>query len=137
MDRARPDSLFDPFPDPLLTPQDIVRLQLDAFQNNDLMPDNEGIRIAFRFASPKTREAFRSVDDFVRVVKSPLYAPLIGFEKAELGATRPLYSAEQAWQQVWVYRGGRSRGVFRWILSRQSDGAYADCWMTDAVIRVM
>ena len=137
MDRARPNSVFDPYPDPLYLAQDVVGLQLDALQNNDLVPGDGGIRIAYRFASPKNREAFGTIDDFIQVVKSPLYAPLIGFEKAELGAVRATFSGEQVWQQAWVYRGGRARGVFRWILSRQAEGEYSGCWMVDAVIRTM
>jgi hypothetical protein len=70
-------------------------------------------------------------------VKHKLYKPLIGFEKAELGALRAPLNGEHASQQVWVYKGGRSRGVFRWVLSRQPDGEYAGCWMVDAVIRMM
>ena len=38
MDSALPDSLFDPHPDPTLLPHDVVRLQLDALQNNELTP---------------------------------------------------------------------------------------------------
>jgi hypothetical protein len=137
MDSARPDALFDPYPDPSLLAQDVVRLQLDALQNNDLMPDNDGIRIAYRFASPKNREALGTIDDFIAIVKNALYEPLIGFEKAELGTVRSSFSGDQATQQVWLYRGGRSRGVFRWVLSRQGDGEHAGCWLVDAVIRVM
>jgi hypothetical protein len=137
MDSARPDTLFDPFPDPSLQAQDVVRLQLDALQNNDLMPDNGGIRIAYRFASPKNREALGTLDDFIGIVRHALYAPLIGFEKAELGSVRMSFNGEHATQQVWLYRAGRSCGVFRWVLSRQAEGEAAGCWLVDAVIRVM
>lgn len=137
MDRAHPDTLFDPYPSPLLPAQEVVRLQLDALQNNDLMPADAGIRIAYRFASPKNREAIGTIEDFIHIVRNPLYAPLIGFEKAELGAMHPMISGESAWQQAWIYRGGRARGVFRWILSREAGGECAGCWLVDAVIRTM
>ncbi len=137
MDSARPSSVFDPYPDPALLAQDVVWIQLDALQNSDLTPTGTGLRIAYRFASPKNRETIGSVDEFIRVVKNPLYAPLIGFERAELGAMRPAFTADQAWQQVWLYRGGRPRGVFRWVLSRQQSGEFAGCWMVDAVVRTM
>jgi hypothetical protein len=138
MDSALPDSLFDPHPDPTLQPHDVVRLQLDALQNNDLTPDDGGIRIAYRFASPKNREALGTLDDFIQIVKNTLYAPLIGFERAELGALQTTPNGEQASLQAWVYRDGRAVGAFRWILSRQpDDGEHAGCWLVDAVIRTM
>lgn len=137
MDSALSGSAFDPYPDPILQAQEVVRLQLDALQNNDLMPDNAGIRIAYRFASPKNREALGSLSSFIRVVKNPLYAPLIGFERAELGALRETFHNDHAWQQAWVYHGGRTRGVFRWVLARQTSGRYAGCWLVDAVVRTM
>lgn len=138
MDSALPDSLFDPHPDPTLQPHDVVRLQLDALQNNDLTPGDSGIRIAYRFASPKNREALGTLDDFIQIVKNALYAPLVGFERAELGTVQATPNGEQATLQAWVYRDGRAVGAFRWILSRQPDDSdHAGCWLVDAVIRTM
>lgn len=136
MDSALPDSLFDPHPDPTLQPHDVVRLQLDALQNNDLTPGDRGIRIAYRFVSPEKQDAFRTLNGFIHVIKRP-YAPLIGFEGAKLGTLRTL-PGEQATLQAWVYRDGRAVGAFRWILSRQpAENDHAGCWLVDFIIRVM
>ena len=50
-----PQHDFNPVPTPTLTPTEVVCLQLDALQNNDLMPADEGIRMAYRFASPAVK----------------------------------------------------------------------------------
>lgn len=136
MDSALPDSLFDPHPDPTLQPHDVVRLQLDALQNNDLTPDNGGIRIAYRFTSPDKQDDFRTINDFIRVIKGP-YAPLIGFECAELGALNN-FRAGHATLQAWVYRDGRAICAFLWFLSRQpAENDHAGCWLVDFIARVL
>jgi len=45
----------DPKPSPNFSPQDVVKIQLDALQNNDLLPKDFGIQVAYRFASPENR----------------------------------------------------------------------------------
>lgn len=121
-------------PDPKHTPEDIVKFQLDALQNNDLTPENTGIQITYAFASPTNRRAIGSLDDFILLVKNPLYRPLIGFEHAELDPIR--YAGNLAHQHVHVHH--RSGEIFSYVftLSRQRDGEYRGCWMTDGVLRV-
>lgn len=136
VDRRTPDEPFDPFPSPSLTPADVVRLQLDALQNNDLMPEDDGIRLAYRFASPGNKAAIGSHRDLSRLIKaSPLYSPIIGFERAELGTLAYSVFGDQVRQRVWLHRRGRGTAVFCYILSKQTDEPYNGCWMVDAVIR--
>ncbi|MEL6271840.1 MAG: DUF4864 domain-containing protein [Chloroflexota bacterium] len=123
-----------PHPSPSLSAEDVVRLQLDALQNNDLSKNNTGIRIAFRFASPANRKATGPVDRFISLVKNPLYGPLIGFEQATLENIR--FVGNMAQQRVVVHRRNGDRATFIFTLSRQRDGAEKDCWMTDGVLRV-
>ena len=42
-------------PNPELTPDQVVKMQLEGQQNNDLSWDNTGSRICFNFASPATK----------------------------------------------------------------------------------
>ena len=109
-------------------------MQLDALQNNDLSPGNEGIRRAWNFASPANRTAIGPVERFIALVKNPLYTHLIGFESAELG--QMVIQDDRAQQVVRLhYRKGKTF-LFVFMLSRQSETPYAGCWMTDAVIPV-
>lgn len=137
MDSIRFSFEFNPYPDPLFSAADVVQLQLDAFQNNDLLAGNLGLSIAYRFASPKNRARVSSVRNYIRTVKTPLYSPLIGFEVAQLGTLHEMDGGSRAWMHVRVFHGGRTRGSFRWVLSRQTQGRYAACWLVDAVIRTL
>lgn len=130
-----PEPLYDAYPDPGLLAADVVSLQLDALQNNDLMPDDAGIRIAYRFASPNNRAATGDLERFIALVKNPLYAPLIGFDRAELGQAHIALGLDEAWQQVWIVRRVDGAAGFRWVLSRPQRGDFAGCWLVDAVVR--
>ena len=124
----------EPFPNPQLSAEDVVKIQLDALQNNDLSPNNDGIRIAYKFASPANKSATKNLYNFIRMVKTPLYRPMIGFERAELEHIR--FAGNLAQQRVQLYhRNGKSM-IFVFTLSRQRDGQHKGCWMTDGVLRV-
>jgi hypothetical protein len=122
-----------PEPSPLLPPRDVVKFQLDALQNNDLMYDNEGIMIAFRYASPHNRKALGSLNEFIKLLKQQSYRAMIGFERAEL---EPLHmQIGGACQHVHLIR---REGIFSYLflLSRQQEEPFSGCWMTDAVLPV-
>ncbi|NOG51115.1 MAG: DUF4864 domain-containing protein [Chloroflexi bacterium] len=104
-------------------------------KNNDLMPDDAGIRIAYRFASPNNRAATGDLERFIALLKNPLYAPLIGFDRAELGQAHIALGLDEAWQQVWIVRRIDGTAGFRWVLSRPQRGDFAGCWLVDAVVR--
>lgn len=123
--------LFEPNPD--LSPDDVVKIQLDALQNNDLTPDNEGIRLAFRFASPQNQEVTGPLERFIHIIKGSDYAPMVGFERAEVGVM--LVLGDYAQQRVRVINRRRGSATYIFTLSRQHEPPYTDCWMIDAVLR--
>jgi hypothetical protein len=120
-----------PQPSPQHSPLDVVKIQLDALQNNDLMPNNEGIRFAFSYASPMNRQALGSLDDYIKLLKETVYRRMIGFERAEL----ELIQVEDgmARQDVHLLKKG---GCFSYLflLSKQHSEPYLGYWMTDAVL---
>lgn len=120
-----------PQPNPLLSPVDVVKIQLDALQNNDLMPNNEGIRFAFNYASPMNRQALGSLDDFIKLLRETVYRRMIGFERAELDLMQ--IEGEMARQDVHLLQ---KRGCFSYLflLSKQQSEPYTGYWMTDAVL---
>ena len=124
----------DPYPNPTLSAEEVVKIQLDALQNNDIMPDNRGIRIAFRFASPANKNATGPLERFIALVKNPLYKSLIGFEHATLEDMR--FAGNLAQQRVVLHMRGGKDAAFVFTLSRQREGDEKGCWMTDGVLRV-
>lgn len=123
--------IFEPSPD--LSPDDVVKIQLDALQNNDLMRDNEGIRLAFRFASPQNQQVTGPIERFIDIIKGGDYAPMVGFERAEVGVM--LVLGDYAQQRVRVINRRRGNATYIFTLSRQHEPPYSGCWMTDAVLR--
>lgn len=120
-----------PQPNPLLSPDDVVKIQLDALQNNDLMPNNEGIRFAFAYASPMNRQALGSLDDFIKLIKETVYRRMIGFERAELELMQ--IEGEMARQDVHLLKKNACFS-YLFLLSRQHRDPFYGYWMTDAVL---
>ena len=123
----------DPDPSPDLTPEEVVRLQLEALQTNDDPYDDAGIATVFRFASPGNRAATGPLDRFTRMVHGPTYRDMLGFETALYGAMR--IESDRAVQSVTLVHAGGRRVSYVFGLSRQTGGPCDGCWMTDAVVR--
>lgn len=117
-----------------LSPEEVVKAQLDLLQNDDLLPFNAGLRAAYAFASPASRAAAGPFERFVLLLATPEYAPLIGFTQARLDPM--IASRRKAYQRVRVLQHDGEWADYLFILSRQPEPPYAGCWMTDSVIRV-
>jgi tetratricopeptide (TPR) repeat protein len=118
-------------PDPSLSPKDVVRIQLEALRNND--DTDNGIRIAFGFASPGNKAVMGPLDRFTTLLKGPLYNEMLNYSSQEFGPM--IVHGDSAQQQVTLVV---SKGVpvrFRFFLSRQRAGRLEGCWLTDGVLR--
>lgn len=119
-------------PNPDLTPQDVIRIQVEALQNND--SEDTGIEITFRFASPANRQYTGPLNRFKRMVKSPAYSPMLNHKLAEYGPLE--ISEETATQRVTIIDPNGRATVYLFSLSKQSDSSCEGCWMTDSVMVV-
>lgn len=119
-------------PSPALSPAEVVAIQLHALQANDERSD-AGIATVFQFASPANRSITGPLDRFVELVKTPEYSPMLNHRRAEPG---PLVtSGDLAEQRVVITTAAGERVSYVFVLARQRSGAYADCWMTEGVLR--
>jgi hypothetical protein len=121
-----------PRPCPDFAPEEVVKIQLDALQNNDILGGDEGVRAAFHFASPANRLFTGPVERFIEMIKSPLYSRLIGFSYAEMDLM--VISGSLAQQRVRVMRPGGVSNMYLFTLTRQNEAPYMGCWMTDSVL---
>jgi hypothetical protein len=121
-------------PDPRLSPKEVVEFQLSALQHNDDPTANAGIEKAFRFASPANRLAVGPLDHFISIVHSASYNALINAQ-SDLVLQVDVQDSE-ARVSVRVVSSSGSQVFYLFLLSKQQDGAYANCWMTDGVIKV-
>lgn len=121
-------------PDAKLTPEQVIKIQLDALRRNDEPTADSGIRTAFHFASPANREATGPIERFIPLVKNPLYLPLLDHRRADFGTLR--VEGDTAQQRVTVTDKDGRTATYVFTLSKQSTAPYKDCWMTDGVGRV-
>lgn len=121
-------------PAPGLTPRQVVEAQLDALQHNDVPAADDGVRTAFRFASPRNQEMTGPIDRFIRMLSAPAYAPLLNHRVHDLSDTTQVSDMARIKVTLVDSRGGQAAYV--WILSRQSTPPCEGCWLTDTVLRV-
>ena len=116
-------------PTPELEPADVVRIQVEALRNNS--PQDEGIELTYRFASPANKEVTGPLVRFTAMVHASPYDRLLNHQRASY---QPLAIAgDTAYQLVSITDALGEEITYRWVLVRVSEGPYKDCWMTDAV----
>lgn len=123
-----------PTPSPDLSPEQVVKIQLQAMQHNDDPTPDAGIATTFRFASPGNQKQTGPLDKFIRMVKSPAYGPLIDHQSAEFG--KPHVDDAHAQLLVKITDKDGHPALFLFVLSKQTDGQLKDCWLTDGVMRI-
>jgi hypothetical protein len=121
-------------PSPELTPRQVVEAQLAALRVNDQPAPDDGIRTAFRFASPENKRSTGPIEHFIQMVKNPLYAPLLNHRTAHLSETTQ--KGDLARIKVSIIGADGKEAAFVWILSRVRSKECEGCWMTATVMRV-
>ena len=118
------------YPEPELKPNDVVRLQLLAMQQND--DSDFGIEVTFRFASPSNKIQTGPLKRFIRLVRNPSYLPLLNHTNAIF--LELTVEEDFAVQDVIITTSKGKRIGYRFRLSIQKGPLYPGCWMTDSVV---
>ncbi|MBD1210638.1 MAG: DUF4864 domain-containing protein [Ignavibacteria bacterium] len=119
-----------PQPKPEFSPDDVIRIQLDALRDNDAGND-DGIATAFNFASPGNKVYTGPLSRFKQIVRNPVYAVMLNHRSADYESV--LISGTVAQQRVMITGENSQTVIYTFTLSRQRDPRYRDCWMTDGV----
>ncbi len=123
-----------PKPSPDLAVQEVVRIQVEALQNNDTPQPDSGIRTAFIFASPENKRATGPIERFIPLVKNPQYRDLLNTRRITIN--EPVIEGDQAAVEVALITENGTTARYLFLLSRQQDFPFEDCWMTDGVVRL-
>ena len=118
------------YPKPELKPNDVVRLQLLAMQQND--DSDFGIEVTFRFASPSNKVQTGPLKRFISLVRNPSYLPLLNHTNATF--LELTVEEDFAVQDVIITTSKGKRIGYRFRLSIQKGTLYPGCWMTDSVV---
>ena len=73
------------------------------------------------------------LDRFGDLVREEVYRPLLNHSSAARGTMK--VTGDRAQQRVIVTSAAGQRVVYTFTLSRQADGPFKGCWMTDGVTR--
>lgn len=126
-------TLLDAQPHKTLSPPDVIRLQLTALAHNQMLGKDQGIDVAWRFASPSNRAATGPYNRFREMVRGG-YPAMLDHRKSALGELE--LTAIEARQLVVLEAADGSVHAYLWVLGLQDSGPYRGCWMTDAVIEL-
>ena len=130
-------SLFQsgtPQPRPDLAPEEVIRIVVTALQHHDSPSPNAGIFTVYQFASPSNRAITGPYGHFLRLVKSPDFAPMLRDQPAEFSALDR--RGDEARQILTVHQDAGSVTQFQIVVSREREGPFRDCWMVRAVARL-
>lgn len=120
---------FDVSPHHSLSPEQVVRCQMEALSNND--DGDSGIAIAFRFASPSNKEMTGPLPRFIQMIKRSPYSVMLDSQLIEYGDVQ--IDGGRAQLPVSVLTSDYVAVAFRFYLSRQTHPDCDGCWMTDGV----
>jgi hypothetical protein len=120
-------------PDKSLTPDQVVRIQMEALQHNDVPKPDNGIAVTFAFASPQNTRVTGPLAHFTEIVKAPAYLPMLNCKKVTYD--KIVIEGDTAQQRVRVIGADGTRIHYIFMLSRQKDGPFAGCWMNDGCVR--
>jgi len=115
-------------PRPSLSPADVVRVQVEALGANG--DRDKGIATAFRFASPANKQQTGPLSRFTEMIKRDPYRLLLDYDRV---LYEPIEVVESVARQRVTLFGPRESLTFVFLLSKQPNGPWKDCWMTDAV----
>ena len=125
------DSIVTRPPSPKLGPLDVVETQLAALR--EMRSDATAVRYCFAHASPQNRQKMGPLERFAGMVLTPGYRPLVLQEDVLVGSCT--YQGSLATVLVTILDDQRNPAVYRFYLSKQKDGEFKGCWMTDGVHR--
>ena len=119
-------------PRPEITPEQVVQFQVTALQHNDDPQTDAGIERAFRFASPSNKTATGPLEKFAQIVKSPAYSPMLHNVSSTIVGSD--VDGDKAKVAVKVFDATGRQVTYIFVLCKQSEGEFSNCWMTDAVM---
>ena len=115
----------------------VVQLQMEALRRNTTLGDQQGIEVAFRFASPTNRRATGPLLRFMRMLNGPTYSPMLDTKTYEVGDARVTENGLEATVPVVVTAMNDKRVGYLFQLSKDTGVvSKCQCWLTDSVARI-
>jgi hypothetical protein len=124
--------LADLTPRPEMTPEQVVQFQVTALQRNDDPQPDAGIERAYRFASPSNKTATGPLEKFAQILKGPVYSPMLNNVSSSIVGSD--MKGDKAKVAVKIFASTGRPVTYVFVLTKQSEGEFSNCWMTDGVL---
>ncbi len=118
-------------PDPALTPEEVVSIQLGALQNNDDPEPDAGIAQTFALAHPSNQAVTGPLERFGKMIRLPAYAPLIGHRTHTI--ERLTADDQRVRMRVVIELQNGKTLQYLWEVRRVLDGPNSGAWLTTVV----
>jgi len=118
-------------PDPGLSPERVVEIQLQSLQRNDVPTPDAGIAQTWAFAHPDNRRVTGPLERFAAMIKGPYYRLLLGHREHAIRTV--VQTEDRAVFAVTVVTPDGQRAAYEWELSKVRSGPFAGSWMTVSV----
>ena len=115
-------------PDPSITPEQVVRIQLRGLSDEDAAA---GIMQCMHFASPDNRAVTGPLQRFAEMVRNQKFQALSNPDRFLVGSAEMVQGNARV---LVTLMDDRQLHSYVWVLSKQDAAPYENCWMTDAVI---
>jgi hypothetical protein len=116
-------------PSPAMSVKEVVRTQLLLLRHNRGF--DEGIWGAYKFTSSYYDKEPEGYKDFVALMHSDQYSPLLNFR--DMYAEDTDYYQDKAFQMVWLETGKRTGAAFLFELSRYGGAPAKNCWLVTRI----
>ncbi len=118
-------------PDPALSAEDVVSIQLQALKNNDEPRKDAGIKQTYALAHPQNKMLTGPLPKFTQMLESPLYRMMLNhrahtIEEVAQSDGRAVFGVTIVDAAGEVYK-------FRWTVQRIETGVHVGAWATTAV----
>ena len=114
-----------------LSPQEVIRIQLSALQQNSTDMPSAGIEQTWAFAHPKNRAVTGPIERFEQMLKNKNYQCLLGHKEHRIQEV--VVTPEIANYQVLIVSSDDKKFSFYWRLERVTEGPFTGSWMTTGV----
>jgi len=118
-------------PSPEYAPQQVVKIVIEALQNNAQTDNDGGIATVFRFASPGNRSQTGPLTRFTRMIKGG-FADMLEHTAAHYEPME--ITSDTAVQAVCLEQPDSTEVCYAFQLGKQLSGEFEGIWMTEAVI---
>jgi hypothetical protein len=118
-------------PSTQFTPQQVVKIVVDALGSNGATESDAGIATVYRFASPGNRSNTGPLPRFTSMIKRG-FPEMLDHAGSRYDAME--VTGNTAVQAVWLTTLSGHEVGYAFQVGKQTSGQYKDMWMTEAVI---